>query len=201
MGIFTKIWFSPRIVFRHVNDYCQDEFVKPLLFLAGISRAFDRASIKDLGDTMSLFGICAMCILVGGFLGWIAYYIYALAINWTGKWLKGAGNTASILRVMAYAMITSVAALVLLIPQIIICGNGLFQSDWDILEEGLLANLVFWPFWFLEVVLGIWTIVLLIIGVSEVQKFSIWKSILNILMPGLLFFIFIFLFVFVKKII
>jgi len=39
---------------------------------------------------------------------------------------------------------------------------------------------------FLEVVLGVWTIVLFVVGVSEVQKFSIWKAILNILLPVLL---------------
>jgi len=39
----------------------------------------------------------------------------------------------------------------------------------------------------LELLLGIWTIVLCVIGVSEVQKLSIGKSILNLLLPVLVF--------------
>jgi len=115
-----------------------------LFFLAGVSSAFDRASWKDFGDKMPLWGVIAVCVIFGGLLGWISFYIGAFFISWTGKLLKGAGNTMSIFRMGAYAMIPSVVALILLIPQMAVCGNGLFQSDWDITEEvGLFGNILF----------------------------------------------------------
>lgn len=183
--VFTKIWTSPREVFKFINDYHYDKYVNVLLFFAGISRAFDRASLKDMGDKTSLLAILVICIVVGGLLGWISYYIYAVLLSWTGKWIKGKGDTKSILRIISYAMTPAIIALIFLIPQVGIYGNEMFKSDGDILSAGLVGNILVYGSLILELVLGIWTIVLCIVGVSEVQKLSIGKAILNLILPFL----------------
>lgn len=50
--IFRKIWTSPRKVFKYINEKHYDKYVTMLLILSGISNAFDRASMKNMGDTM-----------------------------------------------------------------------------------------------------------------------------------------------------
>jgi hypothetical protein len=55
--IFTKIWTSPRQVFKYINDNYYDKYLTVLLFLAGISRSFSRASMKNMGDEMSIWAI------------------------------------------------------------------------------------------------------------------------------------------------
>ena len=177
--IFTDIWLSPRKVFKFINEQQYDRYVYLLLALAGISNAFDRAVNKDLGDKMSLWGIILLCIVVGGLLGWISYYIYAGLISWTGKWLKGEGDSSSILR------IPIIVALIFLVPQIGIYGKEIFKSDGDITSAGLIPNVIFYGTMILEFVLAIWTIVLCVVAVAEVQKFSIAKSILNLILPVL----------------
>lgn len=183
--IFTKIWTTPRQVFKYINDNHYDKFATTLLVLSGISRAFDRASLKDMGDSQSLGTIVGMCIIAGGLFGWMTYYIYAALISWTGTWLKAKGDTKSILRIMSYAMLPSVIALVFLIPQIIIYGNEIFKSEGDITSAGLLSNFFVYGSMLLEFILGIWTIVFCVIGISEVQKMNIGKSILNLLLPAI----------------
>jgi len=39
----------------------------------------------------------------------------------------------------------------------------------------------------LQIALGIWTTILVVIGLSEVQKISIGYAILNMILPGLIF--------------
>lgn len=197
--IFTRIWTSPREVFRYINDNKYDKFVKVLLVFAGISRAFDQASMKDMGDSMSLIAILGFCIVIGGLLGWISLYFYAALISWTGGWLKGKGNTDSILRILAYAMFPSAIALIMLIPQIGAYGAEVFKAEGDLESGGLLSNLIFWPALILEMILGVWTLVLYVVGVSEVQKLSIGKSILNLLLPILVILVPILLVVLVAK--
>lgn len=184
--VFTKIWTSPRRVFRYINDTGYDKYFIVLLVLAGISRAFDRASLKNMGDQMSLWAILGICIIVGGLLGWISFYIYAWLVSWTGKWLKGKGNTSSILSMLTYGMIPSAAALIFLVPQIGIYGVELFKEDGDIFSAGLIANIFVYGSMIIELILGIWTIVLCVIGVSETQKLSIGMTILNLLLPVVL---------------
>ena len=183
--IFTRIWTKPRDVLRYINDHEYDKYVSLLLVLAGISRSFDRAVMKDLGDSLSLIAIVSISIILGGLLGWISYYIYAAALSLTGKWIDGKGNTTSILRVLAYSMTPSIVALILLIPQIGVYGNEIFRSDGDIVSGGITSNIIFYGSIILEAVLGIYTIVFAVIGLSEVQKFGIGNAILNLLLPVL----------------
>jgi hypothetical protein len=181
--IFTKIWVTPRPVFQFIHENQYEKFKIPLLLLAGIGSSFNRAASNNSGDDMSLPVLILVCVFFGGLLGWISYYLYSALISWTGKWLDGDAGTDSVFRVFAYSMIPSVAALVLLIPQLLIYGNALFRSDGDIVGGSLIENIIFYGSLLIEFGLGIWTIVLTVIGVSVVQRFGIGKAILNLILP------------------
>jgi hypothetical protein len=191
--IFTKIWTEPREVFKYIHDNKYDKHVSVLLVFAGISRAFNRAVLKDMGDSLPLMVILGICIILGGLLGWISYYLYAALISWTGKWLNGKGDTTSILRVLAYGMIPSIIALILLIPQIGIYGNEIFKSEGDVTSAGVPSNIIFYGSMILEFALGIATIIFFVIGISEVQKIGTGKAFLNLLLPVLVIIIPIFI--------
>lgn len=181
--IFTQIWTRPREVLQYIHDLQYDKFVIPLLILAGISRAFDRAIDKDLGDDLSLIAIIFTCLITGGLFGWLSYYIYAALVSWTGKWLNANGDTSSILRVIAYAMIPVILSLVLLVVQIGIYGIELFKADGDIYSAGITANIIFYGSAVLELILVITALVFSVIGVSIVQQMHTVRAILNLLLP------------------
>ena len=183
--IFTKIWTSPRLVIRYLHENRYDKFSNTLLILSGISKSFDRASHQNMGDDMSLGAIIALCIIVGGLLGWLGLYIYSALLRWTGEWLNGQGSRDSILRMLSHAMIPSILAMLILIPQMVLFGKGIFQSDIDMYQYGSFSMIFYYSTLFIKVILGIWTIVIFVIGISEVQKLSIWKSILNLVLPAL----------------
>ena len=185
--IFIKLLTSPREAFKFINDYKYEKHLYILLFLAGMVRTFDRASTKNMGDNYSIWTIIAICVIFGGFFGWITYYIYSALISWTGSWMNGKGNTQSVLRVFAYAFFPSIFILILLIPQIAIYGNELFKSDNDLYSLASMESIVLYVILFVEFALGIWSLILCVIGISEVQKLSIGKSILNLLLPAILF--------------
>lgn len=183
--IFTKIWTSPRLVFRYLNETRQDKLMYVLLFLAGVINAFDKASQRHMGDKLPFVAVLALCIVLGGFLGWISYYIYAALISWTGKWLEGKGDTDSLLRMISHALIPSITILLLLIPQILIVGNEMFQSDAGTSEPEVWSMVIAHCISYIEAILGIWSLALIVIGVSEVQQLSIGKSILNMFLATL----------------
>lgn len=181
--IFLRIWTSPRLVFKYINDNDYGKYVTILLLLAGIYSAFGRAINKDMGDSMPLWGVLAICIIGGGLLGWISYYIYAALVSWTGGLLHGEGDTDSILRIMSYATLPQILTLVPLFLRILVSGNEVFQSgessDW-------ISVMLLFGSSALGVCLSFWALALAVIGVSEVQKLSIWKSALNLLLPILI---------------
>ena len=181
--IFSLIWTSPKQVFRFLDSYQYEKHTTVLLVLAGISRAFDRASMQDMGDKMGITSLVITCIVAGALFGWISYYIYAAAVSWTGSWLGGKGDTKRLLRVMAYAMIPAIVALFFLIPQIAVYGEAMFQSNGDITSASIAENILVYGSLLIEFSLALWAFVLTVIAVSVVQELSIGKSIVNLLLP------------------
>lgn len=193
--IVTEIWTNSREVFRFIEHRHYEKHMLALLMAAGVSRAFDRASINDAGDTLPLVGVILSCIASGVVFGWLTAYIYAALISWTGGWLEGEANTRSIMRVIAYASIPSIIALVLIIPQVVLYGEDIFMENGDLLSGGLATNIIYWGVIILEMILGLFTFVLHVIGVSEVQGFGIGKAFLNLLLPVLVILVPVLLFV------
>ena len=181
--IFRKIWMSPRSVFKFINDNKYNELTTVLLIFAGITSSLNNASGRNLGDYVPLWAVLIACVVGGAIFGWISFYIYAALLSWTGKWLKGTGNTTSLLRMMSVAFIPSLVIIFIFILRIALYGNEVFQSNIDLFGKGALTIGIYAFTAFVEVALGIWTLAILVIGISEVQKLSVWKSILNMILP------------------
>ncbi len=182
-NVFRDIWFSPKQVFQYILESDYNDFVIPLLYILGILRSLNSAIEKNLGDKLSLPTIIFSSIFIGGIFGWLGFYIYAAMLRWTGKWLNGKGDTDSILKVLAYGQMPSVLMLLLIIPQILFFGEDLFRSELDPAKYITLSVYFLIITGILQALLAIWSFILVIIGLSEVQKFSIGKSILNFLLP------------------
>jgi len=128
-----------------------------------------------------------MSIFLGGLLGWIAYYLYAALLSWTGKWLDGKADTRSILRVCAYASIPTSIALIFVVVQLFFTGIGFFQSDGVFFDENPMYNYIVWATLIFELILGLWSFVFYVVGISEVQKFSKIRAAVNLFLPVLIF--------------
>ncbi len=187
--IVTEIWTNPREVFRFIHAKRYEQYMLPLLMAGGVSRAFDRASINDAGDTLPLLGVILSCIVSGVLFGWLTAYIYAALISWTGGWLDGDADRRSIMRVIAYASIPAIIGLALIVPQVILYGEEIFKEDGDIISGGIATNIIYWGVIILEMILGFYAFVLHVVGLSEVQGFGIGKAILNLLLPILIIFV------------
>ena len=181
--IFRNIWMSPRKVFKFINDRNYNELTTVLLIFGGIASSLNNASGRNIGDYMPLWSVLIVCVFGGAIFGWISFYIYAALLNWTGKWLKGVGNTKSLLRMMSYAVIPSLVIIILFSIRIALYGNEVFQSNIDIVGKGALTIGVYAFTAFVEIAIGIWILAIMVIGISEVQKLSVWKSILNMILP------------------
>lgn len=182
-NLLTKIWTNPTETFSFILKNCPEKNVSVLLVLGGIVRAIDRASVKDLGDQMPTFGVLTLAILFGGALGWVTYYIYAWGMSVTGKWIDGKADPSKFRTIIAWALVPSICSLILLVPQVIIFGDDLFKSN--PMDNSMFNNISWIVFGVIELTLGLWTLVILVKGVSLIQGFKIGKSILNIIFPGL----------------
>ncbi len=181
--IFENIWTSPRKTIRWINDSGYNNYVYLLIVLMGVTSVIANGYSEGLGDRWDLFAVLLFYVGIGALLGWIPTVIYVFLLSLTGKWIKGKADFRPLLNMTAYAYIPFTCTLGIIALQILFWGNGLFKSDWAPYEEGWAAAFFALVTSLGQAVLSIWTLVIFIIGISEVQKFSIWKAILNALLP------------------
>jgi len=184
-NILAKVITSPKEAFLFIDSYKYNKHATFLLILSGIIKAFDKAESKSMGDHLSIWGVIGFSIVIGVLFGWIVNYIYAFVVSKTGKYLNGKANTESILRILAYSLTPAVISIIILFIRILIYGNSIFQSD-SVYSYGELNTILSYFFIFLDLFLISWSLVLFVIGISITQKFSIGKSIVNIVSPAIL---------------
>ncbi|MDC8003837.1 YIP1 family protein [Aureisphaera galaxeae] len=179
--LFQSIWSKPKVTLEYVLHTIPTKHVTILFVLGGIVRNIGRATQRGLGDNMSTMVVLASSVFLGAFFGWIGYYIYAWALSALGKLLGGAADPEKMRTVLAWSLVPSIASLLLLIPQLIIFGDDLFRSY--PLNDSTFYSTLWMVFGILELILSIWSIVILVIGIRLVQSFNIGFAILNMLLP------------------
>ena len=162
---WKEVWLHPRNTIKAILKYDPKYMVLPLAALAGIANnALDFEATDVLVGGSSFIGSA----FVAALLGIVSLYISGSLLSFTGRWLKGKANALKLRAAIAWAGVPVIASLVLFIPLFF----ALNSSSMGIIG---LSSIAF-------VVLGLWSLVLQVGMISEIQGFSIWKAILNIIL-------------------
>lgn len=89
---------------------------------------------------------------------------------------------------IAWGQLPSACSLVLWVPLLLLIGNEMFTTEMAATEEDLVVAFVLMGIGLVQVVLGIWQIVLLTKCLAEVHQFSAWKGLGALILAGLLVF-------------
>jgi hypothetical protein len=141
---------------------------------------------NHLGDGKSLVMLLILAVVAGGIFGVMFYYIYTAVASVVGRWLGGHAKTNELLRVIGYATFPVTLSLPILAIQIIIFGNEMFERDFDIENYNTGTMALYFVALLIQLSLSLWAFCFMIIGISEVQKFSKARALGNILLAGLL---------------
>ena len=181
---WVTIWLYPRRTIRAILDSPQPQrFVYLLSALGGIEGFLNRASRQSAGDSTSLWSILAMAIVLGALGGIVQLYVTAGLAGWVGRQLGGEASGEEVRPAFAWANVPSIANFVFLIPLIAFYGNEMFSEITPKIDSNpipLLFSVA--P----GIILGVWGLVILVVGVSEAHRFSIWRAIVSLLIPGLI---------------
>lgn len=184
---WLTIWTSPRVTIRRIIVADPTHQVRRLAALNGVAEALGRAAGQSLGDRISLLVLLLLCAVLGSLAGIVALYVFSALLRWTGRWLGGQAEPDEVRAAVAWGWAPSIFALLLWIPQLALYGDTLFGSG-D-LGGAELQDLPL-PFLALSIAQGLtgpWGSILLIACLSEVQRFSVWRSLLSWLLVVLLF--------------
>jgi hypothetical protein len=194
---FRTIWTRPRDTIRSIIAVNPQLHVLLLICLAGVANTLDRASSRNLGDKMSLAAVLVFACVFGPLGGLLSVWISSHLIRWTGDWVGGEGCREHIKAAIAWASVPVVFALPLWIPLLLIFGSEMFTEETPSLEAQPMLLIPLLGIALIEIVLAVWSLVLLCNTIAEVQNFrSAWRGLGNLLLAGLVMIVPIFVIVF-----
>ncbi|MDA8021017.1 MAG: YIP1 family protein [Thermoanaerobaculia bacterium] len=182
---FKTVWIRPRETVRWLTATNPELHVVLLACIAGIGSSLDRASLRNVGDTTPVPVIVTIACLVGPLGGLITLWAGSHLIRLSGSWIGGVGNRVHIKTAMAWALVPAIAALPLWIPQLALFGSEMFTAKTPRLDASPWLWIPFLGIGLVEIVLGVWNIVLLCKMVAEVQGFrSAWRGLANVVLAA-----------------
>ncbi len=180
---WLSIWTEPRKTVRSiVNTDPKFGFVI-LSGIYGFPMALNLAQNFSLGASIPLWAILIGALIICILLGMIGITISTWLLHFTGRWIGGKGSFQTVRTAVAWSNVPNVVTILMSLIVVAMFGRAMFNAAFSATHfMGTQAGIIFIVF-LLQAVASIWGFVILIVGLSEVQGFSVWKALLNVLIP------------------
>ncbi|HSX03153.1 MAG TPA: Yip1 family protein [Rhabdochlamydiaceae bacterium] len=180
---WTAIWVRPRETIQKIVNF---DPRYGFIFLAGVygfNMLMQVVQSLSLGAEFSLTGILVGALILSPFLGMLMLSIMALLLQWTGRWIGGKGKYLPIRAALAWSNVPNIVNIVLWLILAFYFKRAVFVNGFAGTSfqgsEMLLVTSVF----LFQTILSIWSFIILIKSLGQVQGFSAWKGLFNVLIP------------------
>jgi len=180
-----SMWTQPRATIQQIVDTDPERLVLILSAVAGFSETLDRAVMKSLGDRFDWPVIIAIAAVAGPIGGILGLYVGGALIRWTGTWLDGQAPPRNIRAAMAWSSVPLVWALLLWPPELALFGQEVFTTETPLMDASPGLLYTYLAFAAIETTVGVWAVVAFLKCLGQVQGFSAWKALGNLLLAAL----------------
>lgn len=178
-----SIWVRPRSTIREIVKTDPKYRFILLSAIYGFPMLLHMAQNLSLGEKYSTMAIIIGALVLATFVGMIGISIASVLIYWTGRWIGGDSGYYPVRAAVSWSNVPSIVNIMIWIILMATFGNTIFKEDFGMQSFQGTDQIVVFGAFFLELVLSIWSFVILVKGLGEVQGFSAWKGLLNVLIP------------------
>ncbi len=180
---WIDIWLKPRATIRAIVNFDPKYRFILLSAIYGLPMALNFAQNASLIESIPLWAILLACLVVCPFIGALGITICSLLLTWTGRWVGGKGKYDGIRAAVTWSNVPNVVTIALWVVLVVVFGNQVFSHGFaESLFVGYQAGVVFVVF-LVESIISIWGFIILLKALGEVQGFSAWKALLNVIIP------------------
>jgi hypothetical protein len=181
-----NMWVHPRKTIRRIVA------IKPNVGFVWLSAIYGFPLMMQISQALSLSLFLSWELIVLGsiilapFVGMVGILIASALFTWIGRWLGGNATFEQVKAAVTWSnvplIMTSLSWIACLVVfRGMLFYEGFFQSAF-IGSELTLISVVGG----VQSAIAIWSLVLLVAGLAEVQEFSAWKALVNIILPFIL---------------
>jgi hypothetical protein len=172
---FLTIWTRPRATIRGIVDTDPTYQVIPLALASGVIQALYAApALPQMG--LPLPAVVAIAIVVGSIGGFLCLYAGAWLVRLSAPLVGGRAELRDVRAALAWSMVPLLATFPFWLLRLGVFGNEtIFATVLRVLANPSLALLLFASFC-VELILQVWTLVVLAKTLGEVQGISAWRA-------------------------
>lgn len=186
MKPWLMIWIKPRQTIRYLQDTPSNPLIVWILIcLNGIDYSLNQFVNQSAGDSNPLSFIITVSLMGGPILGIILFYISTIILKWIGKWFGGKATLKQIRLAWVWSTVPNTVSLILWALQILLYGNEIFKTESPLINEQSTSLVIISVTSVFQIILFIWSFVIFIKVLSEVQEFSVGKAIASTFFPAL----------------
>jgi len=168
--------------------YLQTDSVKwlwTLAILAGIKLFLDNADAQNVGDQIAFGSIILLSLVFGPLAGIFYWYLSSGLFTLTGKILGLPGNWSDMRKAVGLSFVPLVWLLPLWLVKLVLFGSEVFTPWTPVLDSSLWLLFLIVLFYFVDLFIGGWYLVILSKSVAEVYNCSAWLAFVLIMLSGM----------------
>src|SRR5437773_12442099 len=184
---WLAIWLRPRAAMRRILDTDPRRGVMALVVVAALVGATGVAAEPRIALLLRVpssfiltvaYVALPICSIVG-------LYLFGFLIALTGRWLEGQGDAAAVRAALAWSRVPLIWGGLLVIPRLILASapgadaGDLTQNPGAAILQGVLGML--------QLILGVWAVVVMLKCLGEAHRFSAWRALGAFILSWLLF--------------
>ncbi len=179
---WLSIWTNPRATISSIVSENPKKGIWLLAWIYGFLSLLNAFQSLALGNTISLIPIVILALIIAPLWGMAIFGIWGWVVYAVGKLLKGQGSFSTVRAAYAWSCVPLVISIVLWVFLLYAFGLPLFQSvsTGQPIHNAQIALL--FGVLIAKVLLAIWSLVIFINALAEVQQFSVIRAILNIVL-------------------
>lgn len=181
-----SIWVRPRETISEIVAYNVSHCFYILAFIYGLNYMFGTCQYFDAAKSMSVWWGVLMSVILAFPVGWIALSLVSWVMLYLGKLLGGKGSYREVRASVAWANVPNVINIALWIIYLLVFGKSTFMQGFTVMEQQNSAYLVLQIGMIIQGIIGVWSIVILVLSLGRVQKYSAWMGLLNVLLTGII---------------
>jgi len=178
---WITIWTKPRETIANIVAENPKQGIWGLAWIYGVLSLLNGMQSFALGSAVHFLILIVTAIILAPFWGMLLFGIWSYVVFLIGKLLKGQGTFQTVRASFAWSCVPLSINIVLWFFALLLFGSQMF----DMMEPSDGPMLVLFFIMVIKIAVVIWSLVIYINGLAEVQKFSIPRAVANIILSWL----------------
>ncbi len=178
---WLSILMRPRATIRVLADQGSLRHVILLAVLGGFAHTVLRSFVRRAGNLFTIRILLVLCAATGVVLGMAGVFLGGLLFRWTGRWFGGRASAREVRTALAWSAVPRVWALLLWVPLLVYFHGDLFRAKSLQMGPHAPGEIVLKVVGVTQLVFGAWSLVICLLGIAEVHRFSLWRAVAAVL--------------------